>query len=332
MKTGPERIQMMRITKEKAASMLLSMDNILIFAHENPDGDAVGSTCALCKGLVSIGKKAAVWLDSVPKNDVKYTDGILYDGSFTPEHIVTVDTADNKIMCANIGSYGKDTPVELCIDHHYSNTLYAENTYLDDEAAAAGEAVYDILREMNVQITKDIAECIYVAVATDTGCFRFSNTTAKTLRTAADMLDTGIDAGEINRIQFETKSKEYAAMEKLALGGMQMHFDGKCAVIVLTHDMYVQSGAIDSETQALSSLPRQIEGVFVGITMKEKQEGLFRISIRTNAPADASEIASHLDGGGHRMAAGCSFKGTKDDAVRTILEYTEQQLLKAGLL
>lgn len=323
---------MMRITKEEAASMLLSMDNILIFAHENPDGDAVGSTCALCKGLVSLGKNAKVWLDGVPKNDVKYTDGILFDGSFTPEHIITVDTADNRIMCANTGDFNKETPVELCIDHHYSNTLYAQNTYLDDEAAAAGEAVYDILKEMNVPVTKDIAECIYVAVATDTGCFRYSNTTAKTFRTAADMLCYGIDIGEINRIQFETKSKEYAQLEKEALSSMQMHFDGKCAMITLTHAMYEQSGAVDCDTSALSSLPRQIEGVYAGITMKEKEEGLFRISIRTNAPADASEIASHLGGGGHKMAAGCSFRGTKEDAEKTVLEYTRQQLEKAGLL
>jgi phosphoesterase RecJ-like protein len=322
----------MRITKEEAASMLLSMDNILIFAHENPDGDAVGSTCALCKGLVSLGKTARVWLEGVPVHDVYLTEGILYDGSFAPEHIVTVDTADNRIMCATTGNFSKETPVELCIDHHYSNTLYAENTYLDENAAAAGEAVYDILRLMNVQITKDIAECIYIAVATDTGCFRYSNTTAETFRTAADMLSYGIDAGEINRIQFETKSREYAELEKKALSSMQMHFDGKCAMIVLTHAMYEESGAIDCDTTAISSLPRQIEGVYAGITMKEKEEGLFRISIRTNAPADASEIASHLCGGGHKRAAGCSFRGTKEDAEKTVLEYTRSQLEKAGLL
>ena len=322
----------MRITKEEAASMLLSMDNILIFAHENPDGDAVGSTCALCKGLLSLGKTAAVWLSGTPKSDIRYTEGILFDGSFTPDHIVSVDTADNRIMCADVAGYSKETPVELCIDHHYSNTLYAENTYLDDSAAAAGEAVYDILREMNVTITPDIAECIYVAVATDTGCFRYSNTTAKTFRTAADMLSYGIDIGEINKIQFETKTRAYAEMEKLALSEMELHFDGKCAIIALTHDMYVRSGALDSETQALSALPRQIEGVFVGVTMKEKEEGLFRISVRTNSPADASEIAAELGGGGHKMAAGCSFRGSKEDAVKTVLSLAEKQLISKGLL
>lgn len=322
----------MRITKEEAAEMLLSMDNILILAHENPDGDAVGSACALCRGLMSLGKTAAVWLCGVPKSDEYLLEGLFFNGEFSPGHIITVDTADRRIMGVDGSGFGRDVKIGLAVDHHYSNVLYAEKTYLDDNAAAAGEVVYDLLRLMQVEITKEIAECIYIAVSTDTGCFRYSNTTAKTLRTAADMLDCSIDLAEINRIQFETKTKEYVELEKMAISTMQTHFDGKCAVIVLTNEMYKKSGALDSETQALSALPRQIEGVYVGITMKEKEEGFFRISVRTNAPADASEIASHLEGGGHKMAAGCSFKGTKDDAVAAVLKYTKQQLLKAGLL
>lgn len=321
----------MRITKKEAAEMLLSMDNILIFAHENPDGDAVGSACALCRGLISLGKKAAVWLSGIPKNDVYLTDGIMFDGSFKPEHIVTTDTADERILGAGCG-FDKNTKVELAIDHHFSNTMYAENVYLDAESAAAGEVVYDLLCEMNVEITKEIAECVYIAVSTDTGCFRYSNTTAKTFRTAAAMLDKGVDAGEINRIQFETKTKEYANLEKLAMNTLETYFDGKCAVIVLTQEMFRESGALESETQALSSLPRQIEGVYVGITMKEKEEGFFRISVRTNAPANAAEIASHLSGGGHSMAAGCAFRGNKEDALKAVLGHAENQLKKAGLL
>ena len=331
MKVKPERIQTMRITKEEAASMLLSMDNILIFAHENPDGDAVGSACALCHGLLSLGKKAAVWLGGIPKNDVHLTEGLMFDNSFTPEHIVTTDTADERILGAGCG-YDKNVAVELSIDHHFSNTMYAEKTYLDSDSAAAGEVVYDLLLEMGVAITKEIAECVYIAISTDTGCFRYGNTKARTLRTAAAMLDCGIDAGEINRIQFETKTKEYVALEKLAMNSLETYFDGKCAVMMLTLDMFKESGALECETQALSSLPRQIEGVFVGITMKEKEEGFFRISVRSNAPANAAEIASHLNGGGHPMAAGCAFSGNKEDALRAVLEHTENQLRIAGLL
>lgn len=323
---------MMRITKEKAAEMLLSMDNILILAHENPDGDAVGSACALCLGLRSLGKNAAVSLEDFSRHDNHLTDGLVAGAGFSYDYVVAVDTADNKILGVAGTSLSKDSEIALCIDHHVSNVFYAQNTYLDEKAAAAAEAVYDILSYLNTEISKEIAECIYIAVSTDTGCFRYSNTTAKTFRTAAAMADTGIDIGAINKIHFETKSKEYAEMEKMAISSMQMYFDGKCAILALTNDMFVKSGVSDCETQPLSSLPRQIDGVYAGITLKEKQKGLFRISIRTNHPVNASNIASKLGGGGHTMAAGCSFEGNKEDAIRTILMHTENELKEAGLL
>lgn len=322
----------MRISKEEAARILLGMDNILILAHENPDGDAVGSACALCKGLRAIGKNAFIKLEAVSKTDQFMTEGIVRPTDFTPEHIVAVDTADSKILGVDGSGLDKSCKVELCIDHHISNVFYAENTCLDEDAAAAAEAVNDILKIMGVPLTKDIAECIYIGLATDTGCFRYNNTTPKALRTAADMADTGIDLGRINKIQFETKTKEYAAIEKMAIASMQMFFEGKCAMITVTHDMYEESGVADSETQPLSSIPKQIEGVYVGVTMKEKKKGLFRISIRTNEPADASKIARYLDGGGHRMAAGCSFEGTKEEAEKAVLHCVRIVLEESELL
>ncbi len=322
----------MRITKEETAKMLFSMDNILILAHENPDGDAVGSACALCKGLRSIGKNVAVSLENLSKNDEYLADGLIAAKEFEYEHIVAVDTADNRILGVEGTSLDNNCDVELCIDHHISNIFYAQYTYLEEKAAAAGEVVYAILKEMNIRITKDIAQCIYTAVATDTGCFRYSNTTSETFRTAADMADYGADIARINKMQFETKSKAYAEMEKMAISSMQMYFEGKCAVLAITNDMYVKSGVSDSETQPLASLPRQIDGVLAGITVKEKKKGICRISVRTNAPLNASKIASYLGGGGHSMAAGCSFEGEVEDAVNAILIFTEKELKESGLL
>lgn len=310
--------------------MLLGMDNILILAHKNPDGDAVGSASALCRGLRAIGKNAYISLEQVSKIDSFMTSGLVHPADFIPEHIVAVDTADVKILASD--GPDKNIKVELCIDHHISNVFFAENTYLDDDAAAAAEAVYDVMMLMNIPLTKDIAECLYIGLATDTGCFRYSNTTPKVLRLAANLADTGINLGRINKIQFETKTKEYAAIEKMAIASMRTYFDGKCAMIVATHDMYEQSGVSDSETQPLASIPKQIEGVYAGITVKEKEKGKFRISVRTNEPADASEIAKQLGGGGHKMAAGCSFEGTEEEAAREILKYTEIELKNKGLL
>ena len=145
--------------------------------------------------------------------------------------------------------------------HHFSNVLYAEKTYLDEKAAGACEAIFDILKYMDIEIDKDIAECLYVGISTDTGCFRFGNTTSKTLRTAAELIDLGVNNADVNRLQFETKSKEYAKLEQMAISSMNTYFSGKCAVLPITYDMFIKSGADDSDTSALASLPRQIEVV-----------------------------------------------------------------------
>lgn len=321
----------MRIDDKEAAEALKNMDNILILAHENPDGDAAGSAYALCRGLVSLGKKARVSLESLSVNDLFMRDG-LDESAFEPEHIVSVDTADNKIMGVSGTGLTKDCKVELCIDHHMSNVFYADKTYLDEKAAAAAEVVYKTLVCLGVKITKIIAECLYVGLATDTGCFRYGNTTSDSLRLAAVLSDDGADMAKINKLQFETKTKEFASLERMAIGSMETYFGGKCAMLVITHDMFIKSGATDSETQALASLPRQIEGVLAGITMKERQSGIFRISVRTNEPADASAIASLLGGGGHKMAAGCSYSGSKKNAVNAVLKSVETVLSQEGLL
>lgn len=322
----------MRITKEQAAEMLLTMDNILILAHENPDGDAVGSASALCMALRAAGKTTYVNIEDISKIDAYLIASLTVPENYVPSFIVAVDTADSKMLGIKGTTAQKDSHITLCIDHHVSNLFYAENTCLDDKAAAAAEVIFEIIRFMGVTLTKELAERIYVGVATDTGCFRYGNTTPKTLRIAAELADTGIDLAAINKVQFETKSLAYAMLEKMAIASMETYFDGKCAMIVVTHDMFVKSGVADSETQPLASLPKQIEGVLVGITMKEKQEGIFRISIRTNSPANASEIARNLGGGGHVMAAGCSFTGSREDAVRTVLAFTKQELMQEGLL
>ena len=316
----------MRITKEEAASMLLSMDNILIFAHENPDGDAVGSTCALCKGLLTLGKTAAVWLSGTPKNDIRYTEGILFDGSFTPEHIVTVDTADNRIMCADVAGYSKETPVELCIDHHYSNTLYAENTYLDDSAAAAGEAVYDILREMNVALTPEIAECIYVAVATDTGCFKYSNVTAKTHMMAASLYEFNLEADKINRLMFDTKSKKLLEMEQMVLENAEFHFDDKCIILTVTAEMQEKTGLSGTDLEGIALISRSVEGVKAGITIKQSGDSEFKVSLRTFEPVNASAICKKLGGGGHKSAAGAKVVGTLEQVKAKVLAAVKEEL------
>lgn len=321
----------MRIDIEQTAQLLRDMDDVLILAHEHPDGDAIGSASALCLALISMGKNAQISLEHMPPQLEYLTDGIP-SGVFDYKYIVACDTADNKILGVADSGISKDDKIDLCIDHHHTNVLYAEKTYLDAAAAGACEAMFDILKLLNVEITPRIAECLYVGIATDSGCFKYSNTTAKTLRTAASLLDLGVDNARVNHEQFEIKSKQLFAIEKAAISKMKLYFSDKCAVLTVTHDMIARNNAESIDLSSLCAYTREIEGVLIGLTMKEKKQGEFRISIRTNSPADASVIAQSLGGGGHKMAAACAITGTREHATEIILNTVEAYLKQEGLI
>lgn len=301
METGKKNF----VSLEYAADFLKENDNFVILTHQNPDGDTLGSGFGLAMVLDRLGKKSTVICsDEIPQ---KYE----YFTSLTPQNadlskkttIVAVDVADSKLLGNLEQKYASE--VELCIDHHISNIGYAKATYLDSNAAANCECIYDLAGALAVDVDKDIALALYTGISTDTGCFRFSNTTAKTLRIGADLMEIGIDTAEINRIMFETKSRIRVELEKMALEAMEFHFNDKCAVITVTRDMYEKTGCKDEDLEGITSISRSIEGVTVGVTLRERQEGGFKISVRTYPPIDASEICKRVGGGGHIRAAGC---------------------------
>lgn len=312
----------MIIDLNSAAEFLKNNNNFLILVHGNPDGDTLGCGLALKAALLSSGKTARVCCgDSVPKK-FDYMGRVDSD-DFIPDTIVAVDVADEKLLGKSFEAKYSGR-IDLCIDHHGSNRLYAKQTLIDSTAAAACEIILQVIRKLGVEITKNIADCLYTGLTTDTGCFRYSNVTPRTMRMAADMIEAGADNAKINTVMFETKTKTYVALERLALDGMKMYFDGKCAFITITQEMYRISGSDESEVDAIASLPRQIEGVIVGITMREKTDGTFKVSMRSGEDADVSEICATMGGGGHPRAAGCTVKGDLLSATNTVLGNVEK--------
>ena len=179
--------------------------------------------------------------------------------------------------------------------------------------------------EAGVRLTREIAECIYVGVSTDTGCFKFSNTTAHTHAVAAACLTAGIDGGEINRALFETKSRPRFEMERIVFDTMEFHEDGAIAVAVLWRKDIDRVGADMDDLDSIASLTRQIEGVQIGITMTEKADGTVRVSVRTTREMDASAICKRVGGGGHVRAAGASFTCGMDEAKAEMLRVAKEQ-------
>jgi len=304
--------------------LLHEWDNILIISHASPDGDTLGSAAALMRGLIGIGKNVSFGCsDSI---DAKYR--YLFDGlpnrEFEPDKVVTVDIADTNLMGTLKEPY-KDR-VDLAIDHHASHRPFGKIEWVEAGSASNAEMIYQLLHEMKIKIDKFMADAIYTGISTDTGCFRYQNVTASTHRVAADVIELGADAGNINRRMFETRSRAQNEAEVMALGAIEFYEDDKCAMLVVTREMMDRIGIRDSELDALVSIPRQIEGVLIGITLKERECGAFKVSVRTNEPANASEICAKLGGGGHKAAAGCSVKGDLETVKQKLLSVCKKHI------
>lgn len=314
----------MMINVEKCARLLKSKDNILILTHAHPDGDTLGSAFALCRALLSLGKKAKVKCADVIQSKYDYLFEDINMPDFDEDFIVAVDVATENLLGDLADVYAGR--VDLCIDHHGTNTHYAKKLLLNADAAAACEIVFKVIKALGVEIDLGIANCLYTGLTTDTGCFRYASATSNTYRAAAELIDMGVDNGRINRIMFETKTKTYAALERMALEGMQFFCNERVCVITITQEMYKRTGSNEQETEAIAPLTRQIEGVEIGITIREKADKSCKSSIRTFESVDASKLASAFGGGGHKQAAACRFDCGVEDAKKMLIEKCKEML------
>lgn len=313
---------MKKIELHEAAELLMNNDRFVLVTHANPDGDTLGCAYALTAALRKLGKKAK----TVNEKPIPESFSFIFsqsDDFEEDETVIAVDIADRKLMGALEEKYADRTL--LCIDHHASNTGYAENLLLCPDAAAASEIVFLLIKELGAAIDEQIATALYTGISTDTGCFRYSNVTSDTHRYAGELIDMGADHVKSDTLMFETKSMSYFILERMALEKMEVLFDGKAAIVSLTKKMFSESGADENCADAIKSIPRRIEGVMVGITLREDDD-CFHVSVRTNAPYDASELCKKFGGGGHARAAGCELSLSEEETKRKLSEALEDYL------
>ncbi len=311
------------VTAEDVATTLRNADRILLLAHQYPDGDTIGSNFALCLALQSLGKAVRVACEDPFPERYAYLYENIPQQDFVPQMICAVDVADARLLGPGMqATYGDR--VDLSIDHHATNSSFARQTFVDSSCAAAAMIVYRIIKLLGVELTVPIAECLYTGIATDTGCFKYSNAGGDAHRIAAECIETGINFDMINRVNFDIKSRARIELERMALDQMTFYYDGRVAVMVITNDMVEKSGVKENDMEGLPPIPRQIEGVWVGITLRQKKDGNYKISVRTGTHANASHICSVLGGGGHDRAAGCTVEGTAEEAKAVILQAVEQ--------
>ena len=309
---------MNKIGVKECATLLNEYDNYLILSHRNPDGDTLGSAFALKRALDLLGKKSMVRCNDEIHPKFSYLWDELDNSEITFDKIIAVDVADKKLLGEEFEvKYGDN--VFLCIDHHMTNKEYAENLLLEDKAAATA-VIYEVICQLGVTITPEIANCIYTGLATDTGCFMFSNTSPAVHRIAADVMEKGADYTLINRLMFETRTLSYIRLEQMAVASIEPHFDGRCAIMTITQEMFEKSGSNAGECDGIASIPRKIEGVKIGVTIREQDNGKYKVSMRTVEPYDAAKICGAFGGGGHSAAAGCEFDCPLNEVKTQLLE------------
>ena len=311
---------MSKMTIEQTADWLKQHDDFLILTHRRPDGDTIGSASALAFGLRAIGKNA--YLHNNPETTARYQpyayDYLAPEG-FQPKTIITVDTASSDMF-----SYGTDDfhdHIDLCIDHHTSNTSYAKNICLFDKKAACGEIIYEILLALDIKIEESAASALYVALTSDTGCFVYSNTTAGTLEIASKLIQAGARHREINKVLYRTKSMSRIKIEGAILSGLLYYFENTVAISVITLDMMKEASANTDDIDDIAAIPGSVEGVRVGITIREMTStDDCKVSVRSVSGISSNDIAALFGGGGHSLSAGFSQPRPASEIVRDLIE------------
>ncbi len=296
---------------------------ISILMHRRPDGDAVGSATALGEALCMLGKKVTLHC-SDPIGD-KYCH-LLTDG--TPMG----DTVEGLVVCVDLATpemaetfSEAASAADIVIDHHASNKGYGALCLVRPEAASCTEVLYDIITELGV-FSPAIALSLYVGLATDSGCFKYENTTAHTHLVAAKVMqEGGLSVGEINRKLFIEMTPAEFAIRAMAQENITSFADGKVQIMFLTREMMQKAGAGDSEMESLPSLPMQIAGTVVSACVKENADEKYKVSMRSDGSVDVSALCALFGGGGHKAAAGCTLSGTPE----AVLQQLKDAMLSA---
>jgi bifunctional oligoribonuclease and PAP phosphatase NrnA len=319
---------------EAVVDAIRSNDRFLVTTHENPDGDALGSILAMKLGLEQLGKDAVLYLSGVIPLPHEYAFMSLDGLRRTPPE----DAAERVVLaldCANDRRLGPDSglleraPLVVDIDHHHDNSRFGKVNLIVADASSTGEILYDLFRELGVRITPEIAEALYIALVTDTGRFQYTNTTPKTLRLAAELVEAGANVHQVFQDVYENVAFAKIKLLARALEKARVYEGGRLIVADLERADFAAAGAEEPFAEGIIDYLRAVEGTEIVALIREPptQNGpTRRVSLRTRAEGiDVSSIARKSGGGGHRQAAGFSSEASTDEIVDFIRrEFLEQ--------
>ena len=324
---------------EDLLKIIQEREHFVLLTHVHPDGDALGSLLGLAEILASMGKQVLPYMDEEVSHlyDFLPNIGRIETNLENVHRFVEAagrDVAAIALDCGEadrLGEY-KDELLKispfLVIDHHLSHRNYGDLRWVASSCSSTGEMVYEISEALGVTPSYDCAFSLYVAIATDTGSFRYECTGARTFEIAGQLIKCGVQPEKVASFIYDNFSKERLRLMEMVLGTLQLKFDDQAAFINVTQDMFEQSGAASQDVEGFIDYPRSLKSVKVAIFLKEAKNDLVSVSLRAKGECDVSEIAKVFGGGGHRNAAGCRFPGLSLSEVREKLEFAVQQSLR----
>lgn len=302
-------------------------EKVGIFAHVSPDGDAIGSSLALYLGLKQLKKEVEVVLDDYSNcfNFLSVIDEVKKVGTGNYDVAIALDCASRPRLFDEKDSF-INSKVTIAIDHHASNTYFADYNYVEENSPATCMTLVKILKRLNINITKSIGECLMAGIITDSGGFRYKTVTDETFEFAATMLDLGVNISDIYYRTFDVKSKAQFKLVTVASSRLKFYSNDRIALTYLTMEDMMQAKALIGDHEGIVNVGRNIEGVEVSIFIREDKDGTYKISFRSNDYVDVSEIAEVFGGGGHSRAAGCSVDDNLENVIKKIIKETVKAL------
>lgn len=301
-------------------------DSFAVIGHVNPDGDCIGSCMGVWHLLKTLGKKAHVMIksDEVPARlSFLWNEEAEFTPDFSPEAYIAVDcaSADRLIRCGDAFAQSSKT---ACIDHHRTNGGFASVNAVEPDSSAAGEIVYCLIADVfGIVPTGDMATCIYGAISSDTGSFKYSSVTSRTMRVASELIEGGVDNAFVSKKLFDTYSKAQIDLISAVTSTFTEHFGGRVASVYVTDEMLEKFGMTFDQADFLTGLPRSVEGVEVGMFLKKRGDEV-KVSLRSNERVDVSQIAATFGGGGHMRAAGVTVTASLKEAEAAVLKELEK--------
>ncbi|MFV0516571.1 MAG: DHH family phosphoesterase [Aminipila sp.] len=308
--------------------ILRDSESVLLFPHINMDGDTLGSSVALCIALRKLGKQAYILIEDNIPAFLRFLDKDYCTKDLSmiehPDICLCIDCGDVNRFIERKQKFleGKQTG---CIDHHVTTKPFANFNFIDSNAAATGEIIFELIRELEVSIDAEIAAAIFAAITTDTGNFQYSNTTKKTHQITAELIECGLNSNEVSVELYQNNRLEKLLLQTRILSELEVFAQGQAAICGVTLEMLEETNGLPEETEGIIETLRSISGVEVAIFVKEVANSKCKVSMRSKKFVNVAEISQRFNGGGHERAAGCtlmqSFEEAKSTMQNLILEH-----------